>query len=162
MASELVAERTVYAADKGTITINGTSNISTASWVEENAEGYKYNSTSMALVAAATENVAEFVHDPNSLTDEERSHINLNYGKGSAITGDIVSGYGGNIQITEQEAVSTLSARAAVPAMTIRGNVLAGNGGKLNLELGEGSIWYGRADDYQDADDDHGSGETGL
>lgn len=161
LASELVAERTVYAADKGTITINGTSNISTASWVEENAEGYKYNSTSMALVAAATENADDFVDDPNSLTDEERSHINLNYGKGSAITGDIVSGYGGNIQITEQEAVSTLSARAAEHAMTIRGNVLAGNGGKLNLELGEGSIWYGRADDYQDAGDDHGSGENG-
>ncbi|WP_303963223.1 pertactin-like passenger domain-containing protein, partial [Succinatimonas hippei] len=151
------SERVVYAADKGVININGTSNISTASWIDENAEGYQYNSTSMALVAAATEDAGEFVEDPNSLTDDDRSHINLNYGKGSTITGDIVSGYGGDIQITEQASVSTASARAIAPAMTIRGNVLAGNGGKLNLELGEGSLWYGRADDYQDAGEDHGA-----
>ena len=153
----LGSERVVYAADKGIININGTSNISTASWIDENASGYQYNSTSMALVAAATENADDFVEDPNSLTDVDRSHINLNYGKGSTITGDIVSGYGGDIQITEQTSANTASARAAAPAMTIRGNVLAGNGGKLNLELGEGSVWYGRADDYQDAGDDHGS-----
>ena len=150
------SERVVYAADKGVININGTSNISTASWIDENAEGYQYNNTSMALVAAATENADDFV-DPDSLTYDDRSHINLNYGKGSTITGDIVSGYGGDIRITEQTSANTASARAIAPAMTIRGNVLAGNGGKLNLELGEGSFWYGRADDYQDAGEDHGA-----
>ncbi len=151
-------ERVVYAADKGIININGTSNISTASWIDDNASGYQYNSTSMALVAAATENADDFVDDPNNtLEDKDRSHINLNYGKGSTITGDIVSGYGGDIQITEQASANTASARAIAPAMTIRGNVLAGNGGKLNLELGEGSFWYGRADDYQDAGEDHGA-----
>ena len=153
-----ITERVVYAADKGIININGTSNISTASWIDDNASGYQYNSTSMALVAAASEDSGEFVEDPNSLTNDDRSHINLNYGKGSTITGDIVSGYGGDIQITEQASANTASARAVAPAMTIRGNVLAGNGGKLNLELGEGSFWYGRADDYQDAGEDHGDG----
>ena len=158
LSSKLVSERVVFAVDKGVINISGTSNIATKFWSDENAEGYQYNNTSMALVAAATENADDFVDSPSSLTDDERSHINLNYGKGSTITGDIVSGYGGDIQITEQASVSTASARAAAPAMTIRGNVLAGNGGKLNLELGEGSFWYGRADDYQDAGEDHGDG----
>ena len=35
--------------------------------------------------------------------------------------------------------------------MHFTGNALAGNGGKLTMQFGDGSQWTGRADDYQDA-----------
>ena len=66
----------------------------------------------------------------------------MEYGADSAIYGDIVSGYGGFINI--KQAVDGGS-------LYLQGNALAGNGGILNLEIADGGTWYGRADDYGDA-----------
>ena len=40
----------------------------------------------------------------------------------------------------------------------MQGNALAGNGGILNLNLGDGGVWYGRADDYGDAGSENSDG----
>ncbi|WP_303961358.1 hypothetical protein [Succinatimonas hippei] len=54
----------------------------------------------------------------------------------------------------ELNTVQTYSAvsRANTPNfIKIKGNAIAGNGGKLSIDLGNGGTWIGRADDYQDA-----------
>ena len=39
-------------------------------------------------------------------------------------------------------------------ALAYQGDALAANGGVVDVKLGDGSSWAGRADDYQDADDE--------
>lgn len=156
-------ERTVFATEGGVVNIEGTSIITADGWLKANESGYQANSTSQALIAGT--------HDwgnttPNfDVADEERSEINLIYGNGSAITGDIAAGYAGAINIIDQSSgsgavgISTMAegqdTSAAGNSLTIMGNALAANGGKINLELGKGSVWQGRADDYQDAADEN-------
>lgn len=156
-------ERTVFATEGGVVNIEGTSIITANGWVKANESGYQANNTSQALIAGT--------HDwgnttPNfDVADEERSEINLIYGNGSAITGDIAAGYAGAINIIDQSSgggavgISTMAegqdTSAAGNSLTIMGNALAANGGKINLELGKGSVWQGRADDYQDAADEN-------
>ncbi len=156
-------ERTVFATEGGVVNIKGTSIITADGWLKANESGYQANSTSQALIAGT--------HDwgnttPNfDVADEERSEINLIYGNGSAITGDIAAGYAGAINIIDQSSgsgavgISTMAegqdTSAAGNSLTIMGNALAANGGKINLELGKGSVWQGRADDYQDAADEN-------
>ena len=156
-------ERTVFATEGGVVNIEGTSIITADGWVKANESGYQANSTSQALIAGT--------HDwgnttPNfDVADEERSEINLIYGNGSAITGDIAAGYAGVINIIDQSSgsgavgISTMAegqdTSAAGNSLTIMGNALAANGGKINLELGKGGVWQGRADDYQDAADEN-------
>lgn len=60
------------------------------------------------------------------------------------LTGDILAYEAEN----NKGASVTLSTGAE---LTYTGNALAANGGKVNLTLGAGSSWSGRADDYQDA-----------
>ena len=82
----------------GNITINGTTTISTTGGQD------------IAIVAGTegwNEESADF-ENPLGGTN----NINLNYGAGSDIKGDIISGYGGNITIGNAETgISTLSAR---------------------------------------------------
>lgn len=75
------------------------------------------------------------------------------YDGASAITGDIVAGYGGAVNISKNS-VSTMSdgEGSETHSLALNGNALAGNGGILNLDFGNGGYWEGRADDYQDAD----------
>ena len=139
-------ERTVFATEGGVVNIEGTSIITADGWLKANESGYQANSTSQALIAGT--------HDwgnttPNfDVADEERSEINLIYGNGSAITGDIAAGYAGAINIIDQSSgsgavgISTMAegqdTSAAGNSLTIMGNALAANGGKINLELGKG------------------------
>lgn len=156
-------ERIVFATEGGVVNIEGSSIITANGWVKANESGYQANSTSQALIAGT--------HDWGNTTpdfdvaDEERSEINLIYGNGSAITGDIAAGYAGAINIIDQSSgggavgISTMAegqdTSAAGNSLMIKGNALAANGGKINLELGKGSVWQGRADDYQDAADEN-------
>lgn len=76
----------------------------------------------------------------------------MNYKAGSSIEGDILAAYGGEVNISNG-AVQTRAAgeEAVVDGINIHGNLLAGNTGVLNVNLGNGGRLEGRADDYGDA-----------
>lgn len=156
------SERTIWAQRGGRIDITGTTIIQSSNAENFYENGYATNSRGIAITAGSekitnsgTENGEEKIYD---VSEENRSKINLTYGGGASITindklhpndyggaiyGDIVSGYGGDINITKDT--------AAKHGLYIQGNILAGNGGILNVDLGQGGVWYGRADDYGDA-----------
>ena len=129
----------IWSTNGGNININGTTTIKTSGGQD-------------IAVVAGTENWTDVTATP----DDGTNNINLNYGLGSKITGDIISGYGGNIVIGTPEStesgISTLSARNNNGTLTLNGDALSANGGKLDINLTAGSTWTGRADDYQDAD----------
>ncbi len=157
-AEEADSERAVFATEGGSIAIDGTSIITAGAWEDNNAKGYQANNKSASLLAgtldeskAVMDENKNIIFDHALMGENNVSSISLNYGAGSAVTGDIVAGYGGEISVTEKAGDAGVSTMAEVPAMTLRGNVLAANGGQVTLDLGAGSYWAGRADDYQDA-----------
>lgn len=129
----------LWPTNGGNINVTGTTNISTSGGQE-------------IAVVAGTENWTDVSAAPAGGTN----NISLNYGLDSKITGDIISGYGGNIVIgtpeSTEEGISTLSARNNNGTLNLKGDALSANGGKLTVNLTAGSTWTGRADDYQDAD----------
>lgn len=166
-------ERAVFATEGGVVNINGSSIITADSWTENNADDYQANNTASALIAGTYDwNNAEKDDEGNiifNVADDERSVINLNYGNGSAVTGDIAAGYAGAVNISGQSAdgITTFAndgeeTVSASNSLQLNGNVLAANGGKVKLELGKGSVWHGRADDYQDAAENSNWGEEHL
>lgn len=128
----------LWSTNGGNINVNGTTNISTSGGQD-------------IAVVAGTEKWTDVTAAP----DDGTNNINLNYGVGSEITGDIISGYGGHIVIgtpeSTEEGISTFSARNNNGTLTLKGDALSANGGKLDINLTAGSTWTGRADDYQDA-----------
>lgn len=142
------SERTIWAQRGGKVNIEGTTIIKSSNAEDfYDEEGYATNSRGVAITAGSGEIVAD-------IPDGVRSTVNLEYGPEvkidgetfkSAIYGDIVAGCGGLINI--KKAVND-----GQYGIDIQGNVLAANGGELTVELGQGGTWYGRADDYQDAD----------
>lgn len=129
----------IWSTNGGNINVTGTTKISTSDGQD-------------IAVVAGTEKWTDVTATP----DDGTNNINLNYGLGSKITGDIISGYGGNIVIGTPEStesgISTFSARNNNGTLTLNGDALSANGGKLDINLTAGSTWTGRADDYQDAD----------
>lgn len=149
------SERTIWAQRGGQIDITGTTIIRSSNAENFYENGYATNSRGIAITAGSekitntgTENGEEKIYD---VSEGNRSKVNLKYGYttiddttyNSAIYGDIVSGYGGEINITK------LTDEAY--GLHIQGNILAANGGTLDVDLGQGGVWYGRADDYGDA-----------
>ena len=166
-------ERAVFATEGGVVNINGSSIITADSWTENNADDYQANNTASALIAGTYdwENAEKDKNDKIifDVADDERSVINLNYGNGSAVTGDIAAGYAGAVNIIGQssDGITTFAndgeeTVSASNSLQLNGNVLAANGGKVKLELGKGSVWHGRADDYQDAAEKSKWGEEHL
>ena len=90
----------------------------------------------------------------------ERSTVTVKYdnfsdGNRSSISGDILSAYAGQVDII---------GKSADAGIKITGNLLAGNNGILNVNLGKGGVLTGRADDYGDAGADPsgvGNGNAG-
>lgn len=147
------SERTIWAQKGGVINITGTTTIKSSNdFHNYDNNGYATNSRGIAITAGSEDADAELA--------SQSSTVNLQYGADSAIYGDIVSGRGGYINISKLGSISALSDGLS-KGIEIQGNALAANGGTLDMDLGEGSTWYGRADDYQDASDVHGSGESG-
>lgn len=136
----------LWSTNGGNINVTGTTNISTSGGQEiavvAGTEGWKLGEDGKLPVVG----------------ENGINTVNLNYqnGAGSDIKGDIISGYGGNIVIgtteSTEEGISTLSARNNNGTLTLTGDALSANGGKLSINLTSGSTWTGRADDYQDAD----------
>ena len=137
------SEHTVWAQRGGIIEIKGSTIIKSSNAENYYAEGgYNTNSRGIAITAGSDEIITdEETNNMVTVADEDRSRVNLEYGAGSAIYGDIVSGYGGWVNVKAENGGS----------LDMQGNALAGNGGILNLEIADGSTWYGRADDYGDA-----------
>lgn len=147
--TEKESERTIWAQQGGKINIEGQTFIiaSNAGKYTENVAG---NARGIAITAGSEEIPEKGIDTTTGsiidIKDELRSHVTLAYngsdsGLHSFIKGDIVSGYGGLVDVYNTDN----------SGLDMMGNALAANGGKLNLDIGNGGTWYGRADDYGDA-----------
>ena len=141
------SERAVWAYKGADITIEGNTVISTSSYESSP------NDMDIAIAAGPSTNINDHI---------DMANVNLKYenynGAKSFIQGDILAAYGGEVNI----APNTANTRAVSDAgINITGNLLAGNDGKLDVDLGNGGILVGRADDYGDAalNNGHGSGD---
>lgn len=149
-------ERTVWAQRGANININGLSYIFannsgvSAAETEIDLDALDGNSTGIAITAGTGDanELDGYIQDGKlpDVADADRSTVNVNYLGNSGIIGDIVSGFGGLVNVNSKEADGNLY---------FAGNALAANGGIANIELGENGTWYGRADDYGDANDGH-------
>lgn len=85
----------------------------------------------------------------------EIGEVNINYGSDfyrSMIVGDIVAGYGGEINITSNSIMPLVDEEFTQGnSLNVKGNILAANGGSTTVDFGTGGYWEGRADDYGDA-----------
>lgn len=143
-------ERVIWAYNGADITVDGTTTISTDRYKESP------NSADIAIAAGTAvnltkEDVDDAVANPDSI---DHAVVTVNYDSyadnegqtvASSITGDIVSAYAGQVFIQKQDGA------AENAKINIEGNLLAGNGGILNVDLGNGGVLEGRADDYGDA-----------
>lgn len=140
------SERAVWAYDGGDITINGATNISTTLYDESP------NSMDIAIAAGTAPDLGEEYFTKDKLESLDISYANLNYenynGAKSYIKGDILAAYGGEVNILPNGANTKAVSDAGID---IYGNLLAGNNGVLNVNLGNGGTLTGRADDYGDA-----------
>ena len=129
-------ERTIWAYNKANITIDGQTIVST--------DRYETSPNSLDIaIAAGTATGLDYDKVTTTVEDKDRAHVNLNYGAGSSITGDILAAYAGTVNISAQENSGA--------GIKVKGNILAGNNGVLSLDLGNGGVLTGRADDYGDA-----------
>ncbi len=135
-------ERVIWAYNGADITVGGTTTISTDSY-EKSA-----NSNDIAIAAGTAVGISA---DTDFNTSVNRAEVNLNYGAGSSVTGDIIAGYAGEVNISR-------ALDAGDAGIQVEGNLLAGNNGILNVDLGNGGTLTGRADDYGDAGVIDGSG----
>lgn len=140
--SENYSRRAVWAYDTADINITGGVQIAADDSAQDDPAGK--NSTNMAIVAGTSTNVTSG-NVNNEISD--RATVTVNYDSESAIKGDIVSAYAGQVDIRKNDDNAKIN---------ITGNLLAGNNGILNVNLGNGGVLEGRADDYGDA----GSGEN--
>lgn len=149
------SERTIWAQQGGKINIEGTTVI-LASNADKYTDDVAGKARGIAVTAGTGDTDFSNITDFN-IDDAKRSTVKINYLDGtdkdgntakSSITGDIVSGYGGLINI---QALDSLSKANSTSGLIVKGNALAANGGKLNLDIGNGGVWTGRADDYGDA-----------
>ena len=135
-------ERTVWAYKNADINIDGATTIKTDNYAKAT------NSKDIAIAAGTAVNLDyETVTKPVDL--ENRATVNINYENYSSdnsisyISGDILSAYEGLVNINAKEGSNA--------GIKIEGNLLAGNNGILNVDLGKGGVLIGRADDYGDA-----------
>ena len=78
-------------------------------------------------------------------------NINLIGDRESFITGDVISGQDGIINVKRNSGNGKL---------IVKGDILAGNTGVVNLNFGNGGYFEGRTDDYQDAKTKEETGNT--
>ena len=131
-------ERTVWAYDEGTINITGAAHIGTDRY------SLSPNSADVAVAAGTATGLTYKMVDE---FDGTRAEVNVKYddfanGSTSSISGDILSAYAGLVNIDSDNENAGIN---------IEGNLLAGNNGILNVDIGKGGQLTGRADDYGDA-----------
>ena len=153
---DATSERVIWAYDAADIAIDGATTISTAMYDKSP------NNMDIAIAAGTATGLGEDDFTDEVLNNLDLANVTLNYENNgerkSSITGDILSAYGGVVDIKAKESVDRAVSDAGID---IYGNLLAGNTGVLNVDIGKGSILTGRADDYGDADVEgttHGAG----
>lgn len=149
-------ERVVWAYQGADINITGNTNISTSQYL------VSPNNMDIAIVAGTAKELTKADFDETVLRDLDIANVDLKYennnSANSSITGDILSAYGGVVNIAPN---STNTRAASDAGINITGNLLAGNNGVVDINLGKGGSLIGRADDYGDAEVDgtnHGAG----
>ena len=147
---EHTSERAVWAYKGANITLDGTTNIST----------YKYEvspeNRDIAIAAGTATELKEEDFKEDALSKVEIASVNLNYQAGSSISGDILAAYGGEVNIKDNNiTTASVGRNSGATGINITGDLLAGNTGKLTVDLGNGGSLTGRADDYGDASTEH-------
>lgn len=153
------SERAVWAYNGGDITITGATSIGTTLYSKSP------NSKDIAVAAGTAVGLEKEDFYENALNGLDISYANLNYendnGVKSYIEGDILAAYGGVVNIQPNGTNTRAVSNAGID---IYGNLLVGNNGELNVNLGNGGTLTGRADDYGDAgviiDSGHGTTEN--
>ena len=133
-------ERVVWAYKGADIVLDGPTVIST--------NRYETSPNSLDVAVAAGTAVGLTPEDLDKpIPEEDLATVNVSYGSdsfgsASSITGDILAAYAGKVSVKTKDDRAGLS---------VVGNLLAGNGGTLEIDLGKNGSITGRADDYIDA-----------
>ena len=146
------SERAVWAYKGANITLDGITNIGTSQYAvsPENLD--------IAIAAGTATKLTDKDFTDTALEEVQKNlaTVSLNYQAGSSISGDILAAYGGVVHITDNNPATMSAVRSGgATGIVITGDLLAGNTGKLTVDLGNGGSLTGRADDYGDASTDH-------
>lgn len=141
VVSVLSGNKGLWASGKGgTIKVDGAVNINANYFNGEQLTRSSGDNVHLAVVAGLKS--AEEEQNGEGLVD-----INLKGDVTSSIYGDIVGARGGEVDIKRESGNG---------ALVVNGDVLAGNGGTVSLDMGKNGVLTGRIDDYMDASAEHG------
>lgn len=153
VVSVLSGNKGLWASGKGgTINVDGAVNINANYFADESATRSAGEDVHLAVVAGVKspeegQNGKGLV-DINLKGDVGLVDINLKGDVTSSIYGDIVGARGGEVDIKRESGNG---------ALVVNGDVLAGNGGTVSLDMGKNGVLTGRIDDYMDADKKNGN-----
>ena len=142
VVSVLSGNKGLWASGKGgTIKVDGAVNINANYFNGEQLTRSSGDNVHLAVVAGLKSK--DETQNGTGLVD-----INLKGDVTSSIYGDIVGARGGKVDISRASGNGSL---------IVTGDILAGNGGEVNLDIGKNGMLTGRIDDYMDASDEHGN-----
>ena len=158
VVSVLSGNKGLWASGKGgTIKVNGAVNINANYFADESATRSAGEDVHLAVVAglksAEKKQNGEGLEEQKVKGLEEQKvkglvDINLKGDVTSSIYGDIVGARDGKVDITRESGNG---------ALVVNGDVLAGNGGTVSLDMGKNGVLTGRIDDYMDAGKKNGN-----
>ena len=124
-------------------TLNDRQKQSRLVWVSEGSVNIQGRSDLYATDdwSVSSKQIALAAGTVNPNEEKQKALLNLNFGSGSKIIGDITAGKNGYINITPQNGAD----------INMQSNILAVNGGSINIDTGDNSFLTGRIDDYSDA-----------
>ena len=138
----LSGNKGLWASGKGgTIKVDGAVNINANYFNGEQLTRSSGDNVHLAVVAGLKSK--DETQNGTGLVD-----INLKGDVTSSIYGDIVGARGGEVKIKRESGNG---------ALVVNGDVLAGNGGTVSLDMGKNGVLTGRIDDYMDASAGHGN-----
>lgn len=138
----LSGNKGLWASGKGgTIKVDGAVNINANYFNGEQLTRSSGDNVHLAVVAGLKSK--DETQNGTGLVD-----INLKGDVTSSIYGDIVGARGGKVDIKRESGNG---------ALVVNGDVLAGNGGTVSLDMGKNGVLTGRIDDYMDASAEHGN-----
>lgn len=141
VVSVLSGNKGLWASGKGgTINVDGAVNINANYFNGEQLTRSSGDNVHLAVVAGLKSK--DETENGTGLVD-----INLKGDVTSSIYGDIVGARGGKVDIRRESGNG---------ALVVNGDVLAGNGGTVSLDMGKNGVLTGRIDDYMDASAEHG------
>lgn len=150
VVSVLSGNKGLWASGKGaTINVDGAVNINANYFADESATRSAGEDVHLAVVAglksAGEKQNGEGLEEQKG---EGLVDINLKGDVTSSIYGDIVGASGGKVDIKRESGNG---------ALVVNGDVLAGNGGTVSLDMGKNGVLTGRIDDYMDAGKKNGN-----